>query len=111
MTLARNMNKHKKLLNALTIPSKRGRILKRANKSLFATVKSLFANIINGKLPAPNALNAGLIAHMKRLVGSKNPSATVQQNGSGIFTALATIVPILLPLVLKLFKKKSKGSR
>ena len=110
--LIHDVKKHKKLLKEVSNPSTGSNALKRANRhqvgvSLSSIIKRLFSSVLNGKLPAPT-LSTNLLSYMKKFVRSRNPSTTIQQNGSGIFAALAKIVPIVLPLVLSLFKKKQK---
>ena len=107
-----DVRKHEKLLKDVSNPSKRNSALKKANRlqvggSLNSTIKRLFSSVLKGKLPAPT-LSSKLMNYMKQFVRSRNPNTTIQQSGSGIFTALASIIPIVLPLVLSLFKKKKK---
>lgn len=106
LKLARDVQRHRQVLQDLIKPgNKRKLMLKNAKKSLFATIKSLFSNILKGKLLAPLDLSNSLITHMKRLVRARNPKAVIQQNGSGIIAALTTIIPMVLSLLPSLFKK------
>ena len=107
-----DVKNHEKLLKDVSNPSKRRNALKKAHElqvggSLSSIIKRLFSSVLNGKLPSPT-LSANLLGYMKKFVRSRNPSSAIQQSGSGIFTALATIIPIVLPLVMSLFKKKQK---
>lgn len=107
LKLARDVKRHRRVLQDLIKPgNKRKLMLRTAKKSLFATIKSLFSNILNGKLTAPLDLNNSLITHMKRLVRARNADTVVQQNGSGIIAALTKIIPMVLALLPSLFKKK-----
>lgn len=111
--LARNVKRHQKLLKDLTKPSKRASALKRANKtmvggSLFKTIKDLFKQVLNGKISLPKIMNSKARALLRKFVTTRNTDEVIRQNGSGIFSILAQVIPMVLPLVMSLFKNKKK---
>ena len=108
--LIHDVRKHEKLLKDVSNPEKRNNALRKANRlqvggSLGSIIKRLFSSVLNGKIPGPS-LSANIMSYMKKFVRSRNPTGALQQTGSGIFTALTKIVPIVLPLILSMFKKK-----
>ena len=112
-TLARDVKKHQKLLRDLTKRAKRPLALKRAKNSMvggsiFKTIKSLFVNVLNGKIPLAKSLSSKALALLKKYINSRNSDAVIKQNGAGVFSILASILPVVIPLVMKLFKKKNK---
>jgi len=64
----------------------------------------MFTLILDNKIPQVLAgLSGNFINLMKKAVDSKRP---IEQSGSGIFTVLKHVVPIVLPMIMSLFKKK-----
>ena len=80
-----------------------------APKTFFPLVKRIFQSILNGSIPVPFNLNRTLLDKVAR---AKNSEKVILQNGSGISTILAHVIPALasfvIPKIIGLFKKKKK---
>ena len=108
VSLQRSIKGHSKHLRRV---SQRGgsRLLKFVPKSFFPLIKKIFQFIKKGKIPVPFNLNRALLDKVLR---AKNSEQVVLQNGSGIATILAHVIPAiasLLPQIIGLFKKKKKA--
>ena len=107
VSLQRSIKGHSKYLRKV---SQRGgnRLLKFVPKSFFPLIKKIFQSIKRGKIPVPFNLNRSLL---DKVIRAKNSEQVVLQNGSGIATILAHVVPViasLVPQIIGLFKKKKK---
>lgn len=106
-SLQRSIRGHSKILRKV---SQRGgnRLLKFVPKTFFPLIKRIFQSIKNGTIPVPFNLNRLLL---DKVVRSKNPEKLIVQNGTGIVSILAHVVPAiasLVPQIVKLFKKKKR---
>ena len=85
-------------------------MLKFVPKTFFPLIKQIFKNIKNGLLPVPFNISRGLL---DKVIQAKNSEKVVLQNGSGVVSILAHVIPAIasiVPSLLKLFKKK-KGKQ
>ena len=88
-------------------------ILRRRNSTLVGgsfgnlskTLKQMLRLILDNKLPLLPGLSGAFIQRMRKAVQSTKP---IEQHGSGIFSVLKYVIPMVLPMVLSLFKKKPK---
>ena len=108
VALGRSIKRHGRIMNEVIKSggNKRKLILQHAPKTFFTLIRSLFRNILKGKISAPLNINKSLLNKVAR---AKDPNRVVVQNGSGIASILAHVVPSLIALVpefVKLFKKK-----
>jgi len=104
-SLRRSIKGHGRILRKV---SQRGgsRLLKNVPKTFFSVIKRIFQSIRNGSIPVPFNLNRALL---DKVIRAKNSEKVIVQNGSGIVSILAAVVPALVSLVpeiVKLFKKK-----
>ena len=103
--LQRSIKGHGRILRKVT--QKGGnRLLKFVPKSFFPLIKKIFQSIKSGRIPVPFNLNRALL---DKVIRAKNSEKVVLQNGSGIVSILAAVVPAiasLVPEIVKLFKKK-----
>ena len=108
VSLQRSIKGHSRYLRKV---SQRGgnRLLKFVPKSFFPLIKRIFQSIKRGQIPVPFNLNRALL---DKVIRAKNAEQVVLQNGSGIVSILAHVVPTiigsLLPKIIGLFKKKKK---
>jgi hypothetical protein len=105
LKLHRSIKDHGRLLHKV---SQKGgnRLLKNVPKTFFGLIKTLFHYVKKGGIPVPLSLNQSLLSKVLR---AKNTGRTIIQNGSGIVSILAHVVPALVSLVpeiVKFFKKK-----
>jgi hypothetical protein len=108
VALDRSIKRHGRIMNQVikSVGKKRKLILQHAPKTFFTLIQSIFRNILKGKIAAPLNVNKSLL---NKVIRTKDPSKVVVQNGSGIVSILAHVVPSLIALVpefVKLFKKK-----
>ena len=109
----RGVKRHERALSQMSRSSNPQQILRRGNSTLVGgsfgnlskTLKQMFALILDDKLPLLPGLSGPFIRQMRKAVQSRKP---IEQHGSGIFSVLKYIIPMVLPMVLSLFKKKSK---
>lgn len=94
----------------LTQVAKNPRVLRRSNMhgagfaNLGKTLKQMFSLILDRKIPEIlKGLSGNYINIMRKAVASKGP---IEQSGSGIFTVLKHVIPVVLPMIMSLFKKK-----
>jgi len=104
-SLRRSIKGHGRVLRKV---SQRGgnRLLNQVPKTFFSLIKRIFQSIKNGQIPVPFNLNRALL---DKVIRAKNSEKAIIQNGSGIVSILAAVVPALVTLVpeiVKLFKKK-----
>jgi len=71
--------------------------------SFSKTLKQMLALVLADKFPFLSGLNGKFIQLIRKAVQSKRP---IEQNGFGIFSVLKHVIPIVLPMVMSLFKKK-----
>lgn len=71
--------------------------------NLSKTLKQMLSLILTEKIPLLTGLSRNFIQQIKQAVTSRRP---IEQSGSGIFSVLKHVIPIVLPMVLSLFKKK-----
>ena len=108
-SLQRSIKGHRRILRKV---SQRGgnRLLNLAPKTFFPLVKRIFKSILNGSIPVPFNLNRTLLDKVAR---AKNSKKVILQNGSGIATILAHVIPalagLIIPKIVGLFKKKKKN--
>jgi len=106
--LQRDIKGHRRILRKV---SQKGgaRQLNFAPKSFFPLVKRIFQSILSGSIPVPFNLNRKLLDKVTR---AKNSEKVILQNGSGIATILAHVIPAIatfvIPKLIGLFKKKKK---
>ena len=82
------------------------RSLKFAPKTFFPLIKRIFQSIKNGLLPVPFNISKALL---DKVIRAKNSEKVVLQNGSGVLSILAHVIPAIVsivPSIVKLFKKK-----
>jgi hypothetical protein len=105
VALGRSIKRHEQIMKQLirSGSGKRKQLLKQAPRTLFSLIQRLFKSIIKGKVPAPININKTLLGKVAR---STNLNKVIQQNGSGVFTILAQVVPLILSLLPTLLKKK-----
>ena len=104
-SLQRSIKGHGRTLRKVT---QRGgnRLLKFVPQSFFPLIKKIFQSIKSGRIPVPFNLNRVLL---DKVIKAKDSKKVVLQNGSGIVSILAAVVPAiasLVPEIVKLFKKK-----
>ena len=104
-TLQRSIKGHGKILRKVT--QKGGnRLLKFVPKSFFPLIKKIFQSIKGGLLPVPFNISRALL---DKVIRAKNSEQVVLQNGSGVVSILAHVIPAIasiVPSIVKLFKKK-----
>ena len=105
VTLQRSIKGHRRSLRKV---SQKGgnRFLKFVPKTFFPLVKKIFQSIRNGTIPVPFNINRTLL---DKVIRAKNSEKVVLQNGSGIASILAHVIPViasLVPTIIGLFKKK-----
>ena len=71
--------------------------------NLSKTLKQMLSLILTEKIPLLTGLSRNFVQQIKQAVTSRRP---IEQSGSGIFSVLKHVIPIVLPMVLSLFKKK-----
>ena len=106
-TLERSIRGHGRILRKVT-QSGGSRLLKFAPKTFFPLIKRIFQNIKNGLLPVPFNISKALL---DKVIRAKNSEKVVLQNGSGVLSILAHVIPAIVsivPSIVKLFKKKKK---
>ena len=105
-SLQRSIKDHERVLRRVTQTGGK-RLLKFVPKTFFPLIKKIFQSIKNGTIPVPFNLNRSLL---DKVVRAKNSERVIVQNGSGIVSILAQVVPALaayvIPKIVKLFKKK-----
>ena len=104
-TLQRSIKGHRRILRKV---SQKGgnRFLKFVPKTFFSLIKKIFQSIKKGSIPVPFNINRGLL---DKVIRAKNSEKVVLQNGSGIVSILAHVIPAIasiVPSIVKLFKKK-----
>ena len=75
-------------------------------KTFFPLIKKIFQSIKSGLLPVPLNISRALL---DKVIRAKNSEQVVLQNGSGVVSILAHVIPAIasiLPSIIKLFKKK-----
>ena len=105
VSLQRSIKGHRRILRKV---SQKGgnRFLKIVPKTFFPLIKKIFQSIKNGTIPVPFNLNRTLL---DKVIRAKNSEKVVLQNGSGIVSILAQVIPAiasLIPSIVGLFKKK-----
>ena len=108
VALDRSIKRHGRIMNQVIRSggNKRKLILQHAPKTFFTLIQSLFRNILKGKIAAPLNVDRRLL---NKVIRTKDPNRVVVQNGSGIVSILAHVIPSLIALVpefVKLFKRK-----
>ena len=108
-TLQRAIKGHQSILRKVT--QKGGnRLLKFVPKTFFPLVKQIFKSIRNGSLAVPFNISRALL---DKVIRAKNSEKVVLQNGSGVVSILAHVIPAIasiIPSIVKLFRKsKSRG--
>ena len=108
VSLERSIKGHRRILRKV---SQKGgnRFLKFVPKTFFPLVKKIFQSIKNGLLPVPFNIGRSLL---DKVIRAKNTEKVVLQNGSGVVSILAHVIPAivsLIPQVVGLFKKKKKN--
>ena len=107
-TLQRSIKGHQSILRKVT--QKGGnRLLKFVPKTFFPLVKQIFKSIRNGSLAVPFNISRSARALLDKVIRSKNSEKVVLQNGSGVVSILAHVIPAIasiVPSIVKLFKKK-----
>ena len=96
---------HGRILRKVT---RNKQLLKLVPKTFFPLIKQIFKNIKNGLLPVPFNISRGLL---DKVIRAKNSEKVVLQNGSGVVSILAHVIPAIasiVPSLLKLFKGKKK---
>ena len=71
--------------------------------NLSKTLKQMLSLILHEKIPLLTGLSRNFVQQIKQAVTSRRP---IEQSGSWIFSVLKHVIPIVLPMVLSLFKKK-----
>jgi len=106
-TLQRSIKGHGRILRKVT--RKGGnQLLKFVPKTFFPLIKQIFKSIKSGLFPVPFNLNRTLL---DKVIRAKNSEKVVLQNGSGVVSILAHVIPAIasiVPSLLKLFKGKKK---
>ena len=107
-SLQRSIKGHGRILRKVSQKGGR-RALSLAPKTFFPLVKRIFQSILSGSIPVPFNLNRTLL---DKVIRAKNSEKVILQNGSGIASILAHVVPALatyvIPKIIGLFKKKKK---
>ena len=107
---ANRVRKNERALTQLSVARNPRNVLKKTNMvgsgfaNLSKTVKQMFSLILDNKIPQIlQGLSGSYINLMKKAVASRRP---IEQSGSGIFTVLKHVIPVVLPMIMSLFKKK-----
>ena len=108
-TFQRSIKGHGRILRKVT--RKGPQLLKFVPKTFFPLIKQIFKNIKSGLFSVPFNINRTLL---DKVIRAKNSEKVVLQNGSGVVSILAHVIPAIasiVPSLLKLFKKKKPKIR
>ena len=103
LKFAKRVKRHETALKRMT--SKPDHKRSYIGGSLSKTLKQMLSLVLDGKFPLLSGLSGNVIRLIRKAVQSRR---AIEQNGSGIFSILKHVIPVVLPMVLSLFKKKPK---
>ena len=102
------VNRHERALRQMSTSTRPGAVFKRNNQlvggALGKILKDIVGVIASGKLPEIlTGLSGNFIKVLRRFAESRRP---IEQGGSGIFTVLKHVIPLVLSVLPGLFRKK-----
>ena len=103
------VKRNERALKRISSSSRPDLVVRKTNSlvggTLSKTLKQMLSLILTERIPLLSGLSRNFIQQIRKAVNSRRP---IEQSGSGIFSVLKHVIPIVLPMVLSLFKKKTK---